>query len=170
MKISKLNEWLTLISNLAVLIGIGFIWFELNQNEQIIRAQMSQERANLTVSSFDALSTSEFLAEIFAKRREFDSDREWFASLTPEQKQRVRFRYLREINDVRNQHYLYSQGFLAEEVWNASTRGQAMRLVRMAHTIGDREQFEGDPGFRETLRSIAEEENIPFPNEDGFWN
>ena len=46
MKISKLNEWLTLISNLAVLIGIGFIWFELNQNEQIIRAQMSQERAN----------------------------------------------------------------------------------------------------------------------------
>ncbi len=170
MNLSKLNDWLTLASNIGVLVGIYFIWVELNQNELMIRAQMSQERASLMVANLDTAANSDYLPSIEAARRNFTTAKEWFSSLAPDEQQRIRYLYLRDINDLRNQYFLYSQGFLAGEVWDSSTRSQAIRLLRRAEAIGDREQFEGDPGFRETLKRIAEDENLPFPNEGGFWN
>lgn len=38
MKVSELNEWLTLVANIGVLAGIIFLAFEIQQNTNVIRA------------------------------------------------------------------------------------------------------------------------------------
>jgi len=170
MNLDNLNKWLTLISNLGVVIGIVLILAQLNQNEKLMQAQMSQERANLAVQGSIASMHSDYMPQIAAKRRAANSDREWIAELTPIEFQRVMAQYIGQVNSLRNQFYLYKQGFLSEEVWQDSTRQQAARLISRAYAIGEPERFEGGQGFRETLREIASEENLPFPNEDGTWD
>jgi len=170
MNSEKSNRWLTLGSNLAVLVGIALILFELDQNTDLMRAQMSQERANLIVQKYEARIHSDYYPEIIAKQRNFETDREWIESLSPVEYTRVRIAFLSNINDVRNQYYLYSQGYLAKEVWDAQSRNQASRMIASAYALGLNERFEGNPGFRDELRRIAEEDGLPFPNEDGSWD
>ncbi len=50
----KVNQMLTLGANFGVLIGIILILIELNQNADLMRAQMTQERANHLVDKYDA--------------------------------------------------------------------------------------------------------------------
>ncbi len=169
MDFGKVNRWLTLAANLGVLGGIILILIELNQNSDLMRAQMTQERANHLVDMFDANIHSDYWPKIAAKREESNSEKEWIASLTGEEYQRVFYVYLREINDVRNQFYQYQQGYLPQVVWDASSRGQIMRLLNLAAALGRPERFEGDADFKAEIKRIAEEENLPFPNDDGTW-
>ena len=54
-------------------------------------------------------------------------------------------------------------------VWDASTYGQIVRLLRLGAALGRPERFEGNAAFRNEIKRIAELENLPFPNEDGTW-
>ena len=45
MDIEKTNHWLTLVTNVGVLIGIGLLVYELNQNTNLMRAEMHAMRA-----------------------------------------------------------------------------------------------------------------------------
>ncbi len=170
MNLDSLNKWLTLISNLGVLAGIVLILVQLDQNEKLMQAQMSQERANVNLEFARDTANSDYLPQINAKRRTASSEREWISELTPEEFQRIFALYIGQINSVRNQFYLYKQGFLAEEVWRDSTIPQAARLIQRAYAIGDPELFEGVEGFRDMLKEIASDRNLPFPNEDGSWD
>ena len=114
-----------------MLIGLIVLIIELGQNTEMMRGQIAQERANHTVQKFDALIHSDYWPAIVAKRDEFNSDRDWIDALTSEEYQRVLNFYHREINDIRNQHYQYQQGFLPQESWDASTYGQVVRLLNL---------------------------------------
>lgn len=170
MDTSKLNQYLALLSNVAVLIGIFLILLELNQNSDLMRAQMSQERTNLSVQQLIERASSDYIPEIMAKRLDFETGREWVLSLTPVERERLRTIYQAELNDIRNQYYLYHEGYLSPEIWNELTIGQVQRVLRYADSLHMPEPFEGAFGFREELKRIAQEGNIPFPNEDGSWN
>lgn len=166
---NRLNQWLTLGANIGVLVGLIILIVEIGQNTEMMRAQMSQERANHMVQKFDAIIHSDYWPAIAAKRDEASNAREWIESLTGEEYQRVLNSYYREINDIRNQFYQYQQGFLPKEVWDASTRGQITRLLSLGAALQIPEKFEGNAEFRTEIRRIAEEEVAPFPNEDGAW-
>jgi len=170
MNLSNINTWLTFGSNLAVLVGIVLILLELNQNADLMRAQMSQERANLVVQQYEARIHSDYWPQIAAKRAEYGTGREFVSSLDPIEYQRLRNSYLAEINNVRNQYFLYSEGYLSEDVWRAQSVGQASRMIALAYAFGVPEPFEGNPGFREELQRIAEEYELPFPDENGYWD
>ena len=107
MKNSQINEWLTLIANLAVVAGIIFLAIEVSQNTAMIEAQMSQGRAETAMDQAESLYNSDHLPEIFLAMEQEQP-------LTDLQK--VRFTaYLRAFN--RNQDNLLhqvEQGFLAE--------------------------------------------------------
>ncbi len=164
----KVNQMLTLGANFGVLIGIILILIELNQNADLMRAQMTQERANHLVEKYDAIIHSDFWPAIAAKRAEANSREDWIAALTPEEYQRVLFTYYRDINDVANQFYQYQQGYLPQEVWDNSSKNQIERLISLAADLG-RKRLGSNPAFREELRRIADEEGLPYPDDDGVW-
>lgn len=52
MDYEKVNRWLTLAANLAVIAGILFLAFELKQNNDLVRAEVRLERAKIRIDAY----------------------------------------------------------------------------------------------------------------------
>ena len=68
MDADRLNRWLTLGANLGVLIGIALILVELNQNADLMRAQMTQARADNILESYRQQMYSDVWVRMRAQR------------------------------------------------------------------------------------------------------
>ena len=158
----RLNKWLTLGANLGVLTGIILLILELDQNADLMRAQMVQSRADNLVNSYDAQMHSDHWPEISSKRRAAETDADWLESLTPNEYERVFSYYFREINDIRSQYYMYQDGLLPQVIWDESTRGQIVRMMQLRNAL----QRRCDPttGLNTIVNRIASEEGIPQCN------
>jgi hypothetical protein len=65
----RVNRWLTLGANIAVLVGIFFLAAEISQNTDMMRTQINQSRAELSMSEAEAMYNSPYLPEILYKLR-----------------------------------------------------------------------------------------------------
>ena len=103
----RLNDWLMLIANIGVVIGLGLLLFELRQNSDLMRVQITQARADAAMLSNEQLFNSDHIPPVLAKI-------EQGTELTTED--RVRFvSFFRAFN--RNQDNVLSQyreGMLGE--------------------------------------------------------
>ncbi len=170
MDANKVNRWLTLGANLGVLVGIVLILIELNQKADLMKAQMTQSRADQLGTLYDTIINSDYWPEIEAKRNVAKSDDEWIDLLAPAERIRVQYRYFREFDDIRNQYYQYQEGYLPQRIWDTSTRAQIVRMIQLAAAL-DREwvSLDVEPEFKSAIFRIAIEEGLPIPNEDGVW-
>jgi len=134
---NKVNRWLTLGANLGVLGGIILILFELNQNADLMRAQITQSRADNLLALFRGQMESDYWPVIFAKRAKAGSTDAWIDSLTPEEYQRVRFFALLELNDLRTQFEQFQQGYLDQQLFDTAVEAQARRLMVVLHYFPD---------------------------------
>ena len=66
----RLNKWLTLGTQIAVLAGIVFLAFEINQNTNMMRTQINQSRAELSMFEAEAMYNSAYIPEILVKLRQ----------------------------------------------------------------------------------------------------
>jgi len=66
MKSDALTKWLTLIANLAILLGLGLVAYELNQNSQLARATLIHE-GNALENQFWANLLGDAPSEVIAK-------------------------------------------------------------------------------------------------------
>jgi hypothetical protein len=165
MNSDKVKSWLTLGANLGVLVGIVLLLIELDQNSDLMRAQIVQERANHLVQKYEANIHSDYWPRIAAEIRDAENPEDVnIDSLPPEDYQRVLNLYYREVNDLRNQHYQYREGFLPEEIWEVSSRGQARRLIFLAIALDRLATVRADHDFGRELRRIAAEEGITLPD------
>ena len=64
---NKLNERLTLIANLSVVLGIIFLAFELQQNTQAIQAQTRDSITEKQMEYASWVATNRDLAEVYAR-------------------------------------------------------------------------------------------------------
>ena len=69
MNTSKLNEWLGLCANIAVLIGIVFLVFELRANTASNRIALSTEFSSNWVAINGDVATNPSLAAVDSERR-----------------------------------------------------------------------------------------------------
>ena len=65
----KVNRWLALASSLAVIAGILFLAFELKQNNDLLRAQVRLERANVRIDAYGQQLTNPALLQATLKSR-----------------------------------------------------------------------------------------------------
>ena len=164
----RLNSWLTLGANIGVLIGIILILIELNQNADLMRAQIAQVRGDNQIASQEARIHSDYWPQITAKLSiEGDSRYSDLSVLDEIEVERVKYFYLREINDVRTQYYLLQEGYLPQIVWDTSTRGQIARIMPLAAALGRR--CNRDLEFQAELNRVAREEGLPQCTGDGDW-
>ena len=120
MKLSTINEWLSLIANLGVIAGIIFLAFELQQNSRMMQAQTRNELAR---GVSDLLATWYANPEVVdaivkSNRREELTDEERFIHVT---RSEASFRYWENV------HYQYRQGMYDEVEF--STHLETMRRV-----------------------------------------
>ncbi len=107
MKSGQINNWLTLIANIGVILGLILVAYELRQNSELMQVQISQARADSAMTSNEHSFNSDFIPPILVKVSRGDA-------LTAVE--RVRFTdYFRSMN--RNQDNVlgqYDAGMLGE--------------------------------------------------------
>jgi len=109
MDTDRLNRWLTLGANIAVLVGILFLAAEISQNTEMMRAQINQSRAEASMSEAQSIYNSQHIPEILVKLRQG-------ASITAVEHER----YVHLIRGLHrnwdNQLRQYREGFLADNI------------------------------------------------------
>jgi hypothetical protein len=156
----KVNRWLTLSANIGVLIGIILILAELNQNADLMRAQMTQARGDNVMQTYREMMLSNHWVEIRAKGRAAPSTDAWIKSLSPVEYERVWYRQLMDYHDLRTQFYQYQSGYLDEQIWRSSSRGQARRFMQKQPYFTFSEGV-NESRFDEFLNEIARESGLP---------
>ncbi len=156
----KVNRWLTLGANVGVLIGIILILAELNQNADLMQAQIAQSRADNRLELHRLEMDSDYWPVIYAKRAEAESGDEWIRSLTAEEYQRLRSRTLMQVIDLRTQFFQYQEGYLDRDFFETTVEAQTRGTMR------DLQYFPGlvisTPGFINYLNSVARKYGLPL--------
>ena len=120
MNSEKLNNWLTLGANIGVLIGLVLLIIEIQQNTEMMRAQINQSRTEAAQSEQQATYNSDYMPAILTKVANGQE-------LTEEEMRRFQ-PYIRSFNrNMDNQLWQYNQGLLGSDI-PRSIRG-AVRSV-----------------------------------------
>ena len=170
MDIEKANHWMTLVTNIGVLIGIVLLVFELNQNSNLMRAEMHAMRAEAKATrQIDQANSGEIIRIMYAAYAAgFPHDPAGLESLSGED--RFRFSaFVAGLNEVvQNWHFQCQQGLLDEEICGAGYESQVRGLISMSHGLG-MGFTTNRPSFIADVRRIALEAGMSVPNEDGSW-
>ena len=117
MNADRVNRWLTLGANTGVLIGIILLLVELDQNRDLVQAQIHQGRSDTWVANRFARADSEFVAPIIEKiyAAGWPDDMSATDGLTPIELRRLHDVFSAFAGDYDNLYYQYEQGYLDEE-------------------------------------------------------
>ena len=109
MNSSKVNEWLTLIANVAVVGGIIFLVIEIRQNNELLR---SESRQALVTNDVASLAANFQNADVFAK---LVSESE----MSAEDQLRLSFMFALDLRNREFEYFQYINGLLDEQTWLA---------------------------------------------------
>ncbi len=130
MKADAVNRWLTLVANFGVLLGIVLILVELNQNANLMRAQIVLARSEALEERSRNAVHSDYLPVIIAKRIEASNSEEFLASLTTEEYVRMRERLFADLHNLRAQVYQYRNGYIDDAYWENTVRIQFINVLQ----------------------------------------
>ncbi len=106
---SKINDWLTLIANVAVVGGIVFLAIEISQNTELLR---SESRQTLVANDVTSLTANIENADVFAKLVSG-------GELSAEDQLRLSFMYMLDLRNREFEYFQYTNGLLDREAWLA---------------------------------------------------
>ena len=109
MNSSKINDWLTLVANVAVVGGIVFLAIEISQNNELLR---SESRQSLVANDVASLSANFQNADVFAK---LVSETE----MSAEDQLRLSFMFALDLRNREFEYFQYVNGLLDEQTWLA---------------------------------------------------
>jgi hypothetical protein len=116
----KLNTWLSLAANVGVIIGLLLLVVEINQNNQITRVQIEQQRTESAIARQMETASGDHLAPLFAKLQGLEQGSDISSvmeRLTAEERARLRFVVASIFLSYENMYFQYQSGFLSAEYW-----------------------------------------------------
>jgi hypothetical protein len=116
MNIERLNAWLNLVGNVAILLGLVALAFEINTNTKALRLQILENSAALTQEARLAVAGNPDLQALITKS--FLEP----AELTPSELWGAISLMERAILDDERQYRFYKSGLLPESVWQSELR------------------------------------------------
>ena len=121
MNAKSINKWLTLGANIGVLIGLALLILELNQNSDLLRAQIHQARSDAYVEQILSLADSEFMLPAFGKFRLAGGPKDLSSleALSPTELARIYRYYQARLGDYDNLYYQYRSGYLDDEFYQS---------------------------------------------------
>lgn len=119
MNTDTVNKWLTLGANVGVVIGLILLLIEIDQNSDLVRAQIHQARSDAHVWMKEDSADSEFLLPALEKFRLAGGSENMDAmdALTLIEAARVKLSMEAAHQDYDNLFYQYQQGYLDEEYY-----------------------------------------------------
>lgn len=106
---SKLNEWLTLLTNVAVVAGIIFLAVEIQQNNELLR---SETRLALHGNDQTSLLVALENIDVFEKMQQKEP-------LSQADQYRLSWIYAIDTRNREFEFFQYQSGFLDEETWQS---------------------------------------------------
>ena len=112
----KINFWVNHLANAGVILGIVLLLIELNQNNELVRAQIHQSRTDSFTSVMFGIGDSEHLAVLDAKMNGMENVNN-LANLTQVERARLAYFHRAVIADYENAFYQYQAGYLDNDYW-----------------------------------------------------
>ena len=121
MNADNVNRLLTLSANIGVVIGLMLLLIELNQNSDLLRAQIHQARSDTWVSNRIEFADSELLLPAYEKFINAGGplDPTAIDGLDPTESARVTRYSTALMGDYDNLFYQYQQGYLDENYYRS---------------------------------------------------
>ena len=119
MNADSVNRWLTLSANLGVVVGLILLLVELNQNSDLVRAQIHQARSDAHVGNRLEIADSEYLLAAAGKFMDAGGYDNLSAmdQLSAIEAARVKELLTAYHQDYDNLFYQYQKGYLDEEFY-----------------------------------------------------
>jgi hypothetical protein len=156
MNADNVNKWLTLSANIGVVFGLILLLIELDQNSDLVRAQIHQARSDAHVAMRYERADSEFL---FPARQKFIlaggiEDLSAMDRLTPTEAGRVTEWIAARHQDYDNLYYQYQQGYLDEEFYKYRVEGSIREFAPWWKKLGLFESGGRRPSFDAEIKRI----------------
>ena len=128
MKGERLNSWLSVGANLGVVAGLVLLIIEIQQNTDMMEAQINQSRTETAISEQQAIYNSEFMPPILLKVQDGEQ-------LSAEEMRRYHH-YIRGFNrNMDNQLWQYRRGLLGENIPRSVRSAVRQVLGGSSHSI-----------------------------------
>jgi len=162
MQLNKLDRWLTLGTNISVLIGIILLIVEINQNNELVRVQIEQTRSDTYVAWQREVATSDHVAPLFAKLdvhgggffRNLD-----ISQLDPVELARIRAIAAARFYDYENLHAQYERGFVSEEYWKQRIVPAIRNWAPVWAKLFPPDELSKRQAFKDEINRISAEQN-----------
>ena len=152
----RLNDWLSLVANFGVVIGLAVLIVEINQAINLAEVGAYESRITEISETNKAIALDESLADIYERLSTVG-----LKALTPVERRRVHAWESGIAARMQGQHYQYRKGFLDDDTAEAFLGAAARRLDlwnELGINIVDRE-------FRQSVESTP---IPPIPSIQGF--
>jgi len=115
----KFDRWLTFGTNIGVLVGIILLIVEINQNNELVRVQIEQQRSDTYVEWLREIASGDHVAPLFVKIGPLDSGSNGLdlTQLDPVEVERYSSIAAARYYDYENMYAQYQRGFVSEEYW-----------------------------------------------------
>lgn len=168
--LKQLDRWVSLATNVGVLVGIALLVLELNQNTNLMRAEMHAMRAEAKATrQMEQANSGEMVRIMYeASAAGFPQDPDGLDALAPVDRYRFAAFVAGLSETVQNWHYQCHQELLDEELCRTGYESQARGLIIWSHAM-NMDFSASRPSFVADLRRLATNSDLPVPNEDGTW-
>jgi hypothetical protein len=109
MTAEKINTWLSLGANIGVVIGLGIVIFEINQNTEMMQSQINQSRTDTAISEQQAVYNSDYMPALIVKINKGEQ-------LSDEESVRFEAHFRAFNRNMDNQFWQYNQGLLGDNI------------------------------------------------------
>lgn len=172
MDTDSLNRWLAFAANVGVLFGLMLLTYEVHQNSELMRAQISMDRANSSIQILADLANGGELVPIDVKLREavedFPQSLGWSSMLTAEEKRRYEFWMYARLAELNNDWFQCSAGLIPQEVCRteivAGMRASLHRYYELGISF-----TRSQSTFVAEMQNLARLEELPEINDNGTW-
>jgi len=172
MDTEKLNRWLALAANIGMLIGLVLLVYEVRQNSDLMRAQISMERTNTTMQLLTDVANGGELLPIDVKLQEqvegFPRALGWSSILTAEEKRRYVFWMYVRVTELNNDWFQCTVGFVPAETCQKEIRSNMRRSLHRFYEL-EISFTRSDSDFIVVMQELAHLEGLPKINDDGSW-
>ncbi len=168
----SLNRWLALGANVGVLIGLILLVYEVRQNADLMRAQISMDRTIGNMQILADLSNGGELVPVDAKLREkvegFPQAIGWSKHLTAEERRRYELWMILRLIELNNDWFQCTEGLISPELCQRDIRASMRSSLSRFYELGI-SFTRSDPAFVDVMQEFARESGLPDLGDDGAW-
>ena len=169
----RMNNWLTSLANIGVLVGLAVLIFEIRQNNELTLAQIEQSRSESLLQWRDERALNDHVAPIIAKGQQFmlevsDKPLNEMSALEeqtalekslemfdPVERERAEAILFRSFWDFETLYFQYKRGLVSDSYWNERIAPAIMGDVpQWRAVVGGQFEDLGRSEFRDEIERL----------------